>query len=139
MTRRRARLRNRPRRGFSLIEIMVAMTLFSIIMLSLAKVITGLATSGRTNDLVAKRNAALQLEANKFGGVPYSSLSTWSTADKTVTAGTFTYTRKLTITQSATNRYTVKIIVVPSLDATKKDSVVLDRTKPPSSALCANC
>ena len=139
MTRRRVRPGNRPRRGFSLIEIMVAMTIFSIIMLSLAKVITGLATRGRTNDLVAKPNAALQLEANKFGGVPYASLSTWSTTDKTVTAGTFTYTRKLTITQSATNRYTVKIIVVPSLDATKKDSVVLDRTRPPSSALCTGC
>ncbi len=139
MTRSRVRPRKRSRRGFSLIEIMVAMTMFSIVMLSLAKVITALATRGQTNDLVAKRNAALQLEANKFGGVSYSSLGGWSTADKVITLGNFTYTRKLTITQSATNRYTIKIIVVPSLNTAKKDSVVLDRTQPPSSALCVGC
>ncbi len=133
------RARKRFRRGFSLIEVMVAITIFSLVMLSLAKVITGLAVRDQTNDLVAKRNAALQLEANKFGGVPYSSLSGWSTANKNVTLGNFTYTRKLTITQSATNRYTIKIIVVPSLNTTKPDSVILDRTKPPSSALCVGC
>ena len=139
----RSRLQSPPpkriRRGFGLIEVMVAMTVFSLVMLSLAKVVTGLAVSGRNSDLAAKRNASLQLEANKFGAVPYSLLATWSTADQTITRGTFTYTRKLTMTETSVSRYSIKIIVVPSLDPTKKDSVMFDRTQPPSSALCRGC
>lgn len=130
----------RARQGFSLIEVMVAMTILSIVLLNLAKVTTALAIRGRGNDLLAKRSAALQLETNKFGAVPFASLAGWVTTDQTVTRGTFTYTRKLTITPLSTTRYTVKIVVIPSSDATKKDSVILDRTLPPTgSPLCAGC
>lgn len=139
MTLSRMRSLKRIRHGFSLIEVMVAMTIFSLVMVSFGKAIAGLALRGRNGDLAAKRNASLQLEANKFGAVPFSLLAAWPTANKTITRGTFTYTRQLTITQVSTTQYSIKIVVTPSLDATKKDSVMLDRTKPPSSALCANC
>ena len=128
------------RRGFSLIEVMVAMTILSIVLLSLGKLATAAAVRGRTNDLVIKRMAALQLEANKFGAVPFSALSTWSTANLTVTRGNFTYTRKLTITAASANHYTIKIVVVPSTDTTRRDSVMFDRSLPPSgSPLCVGC
>jgi prepilin-type N-terminal cleavage/methylation domain-containing protein len=134
------RRRARARAGFSLIEVMVAITIFSLVLLSLAKVTTALALRGRTNDLLAKRTAALDLEANKFGGVPYSALATWSTTDQTITRGTFTYTRHLVITKTGTSRYSVKIVLTPALDATKKDSVMLDRTQPPTTTpLCTGC
>jgi prepilin-type N-terminal cleavage/methylation domain-containing protein len=139
MTHSRIRFLKRIRRGFSLIEVMVAMTIFSLVMVSFGKAIGGLALRGRNGDLAAKRNASLQLEANKFGAVPFARLAAWSTADQTITRGTFTYTRRITITQASTSRYSIKIIVIPSSDATKKDSVMLDRTKPPSSALCTTC
>lgn len=129
----------RTRAGFSLIEVMVAMTVLSIVLLNLAKVTTGLATRARTNDLVAKRTAALALEANKFGAVPFSSLGTWSTTNQTVTRGTFTYTRRLTISSLSSSRYSVKIVVVPTADTTKKDSLMLNRTQPPQNALCQGC
>jgi prepilin-type N-terminal cleavage/methylation domain-containing protein len=129
----------RIRHGFSLIEVMVAMTVFSLVMVSFGKAIAGLALRGRNGDLAAKRNASLQLEANKLGAVPFARLAGWPTANQTITRGTFSYTRQVRITQVSTSRYSIKIIVIPSLDATKKDSVMLDRTKPPSSALCTNC
>jgi prepilin-type N-terminal cleavage/methylation domain-containing protein len=128
----------RARRGFSLIEVMVAMTVFSLVLLSLAKVTTALALRGRTSDLVAKRNAALALEANKFGAMPYARLATWSSSVSTVTRGNFSYSRWLTLTRMSSNRYTVKIVVIPTLDATKKDSVMLDRTQPPQNSLCVS-
>jgi prepilin-type N-terminal cleavage/methylation domain-containing protein len=127
------------RKGFSLIEVLVAMSVLSLVLLSLAKVTTALALRGRDNDLLAKRSASLQLEANKFGAVPYDKLATWSTADTVLTRGNFTYKRHLVITKVATfiNRYSVKIVITPALDSTKKDSVMLDRGKPPSSTpLC---
>jgi prepilin-type N-terminal cleavage/methylation domain-containing protein len=130
----------RQRRGFSLIEVMVAMTLLSIVMMSLAKISVSIATRARLNDLVAKRNAALQLESNKFVTVPFDSLRNWSTTTKTFTRGNFAYTRRLTITAVNSMRYTVKIVVTPSANSAKKDSVIIDRTKPPmGSPLCVGC
>ena len=128
------------RKGFSLIEVMVAMTVLSIVMMSLAKIGVAVAVKGRTNDLVAKRNAALQLEANKLGTVPFANLGTWSTTTKTFNNGGFSYTRRTTISSMNMYRYAVKVVVVPTLDPSKKDSVMFDRTKPPaSSVLCTTC
>ena len=128
------------RKGFSLIEIMVAMTVLSLVMMSLAKVGVTIALKGRTNDIVAKRNAALQLEANKLGTVPFDQLGTWSTVTKSFTLGNFAYTRRTTIGGVSTTRFTVKVVVIPTLDPTKKDSIMFDRTRPPSSSpLCVGC
>ena len=128
------------RKGFSLIEVMVAMTVLSIVMMSLAKIGVSIAVKGRTNDIVAKRNAALQLEANKLGTVPFANLGTWSTTTKTFTLSGFTYTRRTTISSMNMYRYAVKVVVIPTLDPTKKDSVMFERTKPPvTSVLCTTC
>jgi prepilin-type N-terminal cleavage/methylation domain-containing protein len=128
------------RKGFSLIEVMVAMTLLSIVMMSLAKIGVSVATRGRTNELVAKRNAALQLEANKIGTLPYDSLRNWPTTTKSFTVGDFTYSRRLTITSTSSTRYTIKVVVVPATNTRRVDSVMFDRTRPPSgSPLCVGC
>ena len=128
------------RKGFSLIEVMVAMTVLSIVMMSLAKIGVSIAVKGRTNDIVAKRNAALQLEANKLGTVPFANLGTWSTTTRAFTLGGFTYTRRTTISSMNMYRYAVKVVVVPTLDPSKKDSVMFDRTKPPANTvLCTTC
>ena len=129
----------RPRRGFSLTEVMVAMTLLSIILMSLARVTFQMAASGKLNDVVAKRNAVLVQEANKFNAMPFDSLATVSTANKTYTFGDFTFTRRLTITASGTQRKTVKIVIVPSTNPTKVDSVFVHRSKPTGSPLCVGC
>jgi prepilin-type N-terminal cleavage/methylation domain-containing protein len=130
----------RSREGFTLIETIVALTMFAIVMLGMARMAAAVAVKGRTNDLTAKRNAALQQEANKFGAVPFNSLAAWPTANKTLSRGTFTYTRRLAITSVSPTRYTVKIVVTPASDPTKKDSVVIDRTRPPTgSPLCTGC
>lgn len=128
------------RRGFSLIEVMVALTLMSVVLVSVAKIGTAMATKGRQNDVMAKRNAVLQLEANKFGAEPFASLAGWRTADTVLVQGGFSYTRKMSITRMTSQRYTVKIIIVPTLDPSKKDSVVFDRTQPSSgTVLCVGC
>lgn len=134
--------RSSARKGFTMIEVMVSLVLLAIVLTSLARASTVVAVRGRTNDLSAKRTAVLQMEANKFGAIPFASIAGWSTANKTFTRGDFTYTRRLTITsQNATNtRYTIKIVVVPSTDATKADSVSIDRSLPPTgSPLCVGC
>jgi prepilin-type N-terminal cleavage/methylation domain-containing protein len=126
------------RQGFSLIEVMVAMTLLGIVMMSLAKMSVTVATIGRTNDLIAKRNAVLQMEANKLGAAPFDSLATWSTTTKTFTQGTFSYSRRLTITAVTSSRDSIKIVVIPTSNTAKKDSVFIIRSKPISNVLCTS-
>jgi prepilin-type N-terminal cleavage/methylation domain-containing protein len=139
-SRRAAITTPRPRKGFSLIEVMVAMTMMSVVLLSMGQMATAVAIRGRTNDIVAKRNSALLLEANKLGTVPFANLGTWVTTDLAVSRGNFQYTRKLTITQQSTTRYSIKIVLIPTLDPSKKDSVTFDRSSPPaSSPLCVGC
>lgn len=137
---RKAFARKRARRGFSLVETVVAMTMFAIVMLGMAKMAAAVAVRGRTNDLIARRNAVLQLEANKFGGVPYASLATWPVSTQTLTAANLTYTRRLTLTRVSPTRYTVKVVVVPKPDSTKKDSVIIERSLASmGSPLCVGC
>jgi len=126
------------RKGFSLIEVMVAMTMLAIVMLSLAKMSVTVATIGRTNDIVAKRNAVLQMEANKLGAIPFDSLATFSTTTKTFTQGTFSYSRRLVIQSAGTSRDSIKIVVIPTSNTAKKDSVFIIRSKPVSSVLCSS-
>ena len=52
------------RRGFSLIEVMVSLTLLAIVVMSLARVSTVISIRARSTDVVAKRMAVLQMEAN---------------------------------------------------------------------------
>ncbi len=123
-----------------MIEVVVAMTMLSIVLMMMTQMVTAITLRGRSNGVVAQRNAALQLEANKLGALPFARLATWPTTDYVKTRNGFTYTRKLTITAQSPTRYTIKVVVVPSLDATKKDSVTFDRSLvPTSSPLCTGC
>jgi prepilin-type N-terminal cleavage/methylation domain-containing protein len=140
MTRMTRRIRrSRPRRGFSLTEVLMAMTLLSVVLLSLAKMSFTLSQRSRWNDQRAKRNAVLMQEANKFGAMPYANLAGFSEADKSVTTGDFSYTRRLDIEPVGTTGYKIKIVVAPARDATQTDSVFVYRTKPAGSPLCVGC
>lgn len=126
------------RRGFSLAEVIVAMTLLSVVLLSLARMSMVVSKRGRSNAISAKRTFVMIEEANKFGAMPYATLAAFNTADATITAGDFTYTRRLAIT-TVSNRITLKIAIVPSADATMVDSVWVYKSKPAESPLCVGC
>src|SRR4051812_39706901 len=98
---RKQRSSRRPRRGFSLIEIVVAMGFLTIVLMSLTKIGFMLGKRSRDNSLVAKRTFALSKGANNFGAMPYAPLTAFSTPGTTVSDGggpAFIYTRTLTIT-----------------------------------------
>jgi prepilin-type N-terminal cleavage/methylation domain-containing protein len=128
----------RHRRGFTLAEVIVAMTFLSIVLLSMARMSMTISQRGRTNGISAKRTFVMIEEANKFGAMPYDTLAAFSTANVTVTAGDFTYTRRLART-TANNRITFKIAIVPKADTTMVDSVWVYRSKPAVSPLCTTC
>jgi prepilin-type N-terminal cleavage/methylation domain-containing protein len=133
----------RPRRGFSLIEVIVAMTLLSVVFISLGGMMIKMSQRSHINDIVAKRTAALTQEANKFNAIRYDSLynDRISMADQSLTMGDFKFTRKLTLTKSTATRLSVKIKLVPTNPAFSSyvDSVIVYRTKPAGSPLCVGC
>ena len=132
----------RRRGGFTLLEVMVAIVLLAVVLSSLARASTVIAVRGRTNNLATKRMAAINSEANKLGAAPFSTLATWPTGSAAFTRGDFTYTRRLTITaaNATKTRYTIKIVVVPTSDPSKADSLTMERTSPPvGSPLCVGC
>lgn len=127
------------RGGFTLAEVIVAMTLLSVVLLSLARMSMVVSVRGRTNAIMAKRTFVMIEEANKFGAMPYATLLAFSTADVTKTMGDFTYTRQLTRSVTS-NRITFNVKVVPASPyAALRDSVWVYRSKPAESPLCTGC
>ena len=129
------------RSGFSLVEVVVTVVLLGIVLSSLGRMSTAISVAARKNDLVARRAAVMQLEANKFGAMPYTTLIAFTpTVATTFTPGGFGYSRKLTITNPSTNRYDVKIVITPTNTALKADSITIERTKPTTATpLCTTC
>jgi type II secretory pathway pseudopilin PulG len=132
----RACLRARP--GVSLIEIMVAMSMLAIVLVTIAGLTLSVARTGRSNDLATRRSAVLQQQAARLGAIPYTTLQTMSSGTSTITVGGVSYTRRLSLTQGS-NRITVKVVIAPTSDYTKTDSLVFDHAYSASSPLCSGC
>ena len=123
----------------SLIEIMFAMTILGIVLLTIAKLSLNTASAGRLNDLVATRTAVLQQQAARLGAIPYTTLAAMSSSTSTITAGGTSYQRIITITP-ASKYTTVKIVMAPSSSTTSTDSLVFTRASSSgSSPLCSGC
>src|SRR5437763_9202961 len=93
------------------------------------------------NDKYAKRQAALQLESNKFGSMPIATIATWNSAahDSMFTVAGFGYKRRVVVTAQSSSRYTIRVVVRDTsvANTAPRDSVIIDRTSPPSAtALC---
>lgn len=132
-------LKRRPRRGFSLVELMITMSMLAIVMSSLGGLALMVAKRGKANDIVTKRNFVLQQQANRLGAMSFNNLALQSTGSSEMTVGDFSFTRRLTLT-SSTNRYEIKVVIVPARDTMKKDSLTFDRTRPfTGTPLCTNC
>ena len=135
MTRRR-----RSRKGFSLVEVMVAMLLLVTVLSTLATLSYRVTKRGQDNDLRSKRSFALQHEANRFGAMSFTELAAQSNGSESIILGDFLFTRTITLTAVGSTRYTIKIVIEPDTDPGAVDSLIFDRTKPASTnALCTVC
>jgi prepilin-type N-terminal cleavage/methylation domain-containing protein len=133
------------KKGFSLIEVLVALTLLSIIFMGLARVSFQMAASARNNSTIAKRTAVIIQEANKFNAMSFSSLLAFNNTSVDLTYGDVKFQRRMTVTaqQSMSTRYLVKIVITPyigtTLTTSLKDSTWVYRSNPPGSPLCTSC
>jgi len=121
----------RERRGVSLIEVIVAMTLLAVTLGSLGLLAAKTAARARALDISSARTFVLMQQSNRFSVLPYDSIPVYAPKLDTVIAGRYRFERQVTFTNSSTgSEYRrVKVILVPLLDKTKKDSLMFERAK----------
>jgi prepilin-type N-terminal cleavage/methylation domain-containing protein len=140
--RRAAAMRaSHPRRGMSMIEILVAMTLLSVVLGALSVLTTRTVKRSRDLDVGSARTFVLMQQTNRFSALAYDSIPLYAPRVDTIIAGRFRYRRTLTYVQSTTaSEYrTLKVMLFPvgssptdsSLTAKQKlpDSLVFQRAK----------
>jgi prepilin-type N-terminal cleavage/methylation domain-containing protein len=130
----------RERKGFVLVEVIVAMVILAVAVSSLAGLVYSVSRSGIRTSGDAYKNGVLIHEVNRLEGIPYDSIPN-GTQSFTVSTGTYAHTRVITVAETQPNVIkTIKIVVTPTNTAFKKDSVSFIRTKSRTSrVLCTDC
>lgn len=126
----------RARRGISLVEVVVAMTLLVVVIGSLGLLSAKNARRASLLDANSERTFVLAQQANRFSVLPYDSIPTYIGPAgyikiDTLAAGRYRFLRKVSFTQAVTgSEYrTIKVIIVPLKDQRKTDSLLFQRAK----------
>ena len=128
------------RPAFSLVEVVISMALLAIVSVLLATLSISIGRSARLNDLTTKRNLALAQQASRISTMPMTYVAQLTSGTTQMLVGDFTFNRTLTVTNPATNRWRVKIVISPLASEFRPDSVQIDRTRPAAgSPLCTTC
>ena len=137
MRRPTARSLPRARRGVSVVEILVALTLFGAVAVAMGGLSLVVARRADANDVFTKRTAVIQQQMNWLQALPYDSVVKKEGTTE-VTDGPFPHTREVMVEQNGTRtRVTVKI--TPSRAPGSVETITFDRAKPTTSPLCKGC
>ena len=127
----------RTRRGVSVLEILVALTLFGAVAVAMGGMSLVVARRAEANDLFTKRTAVLQQQMNWLQALPYDSVVKKDGTTE-VTDGPFPHTREVMVEQAGSRtRVTVKI--TPTRAPRSVETITFDRAKPTTSPLCRGC
>jgi prepilin-type N-terminal cleavage/methylation domain-containing protein len=128
-----------PRKGFSLIEVIVSMLLLAIAVSSLATMMYSVSQSSMKVTGAAYRNGVLMHEANRLIALPYDSLAV-GTQSFSATSGRYPHTRVVSITEPVVRVKKIKVIVTPANPMYKPDTLQFTRTNAKTSkVLCTTC
>jgi prepilin-type N-terminal cleavage/methylation domain-containing protein len=130
----------RGRKGFVLVEVIVAMVLLAVAVSSLAALVYSVSRSGLAATGSAYRNGVLMQEVNRLETLPYDSVRVGSIST-TVSTQPYPHTRVVTVSEPVANVVkTITVVVTPANSAFKPDTVMFTRTKARTSkVLCTDC
>lgn len=114
--------------GFSLIEIMISVVIFSAVILILAGLSLQLAKRSTRSTDQALAMSVLLARVDQATTIAYDSLSTISACDTTA-SGTVSIFSCTTVTSAGASRSTVQIIVHTSIPTSRPDTVTFERGK----------
>jgi prepilin-type N-terminal cleavage/methylation domain-containing protein len=128
------------KKGFALVEVIVAMVLLAVAVSSLAALVYSVSRAGLAATGNAYRNGVLMQEVNRLEGIPYDSIHV-GTSSVSVSSGKYPHTRTITIAEPSVNLVkSVMIVIKPANTAFKPDTAKFIRTKSRTSkALCTDC
>jgi hypothetical protein len=130
----------RNRKGFVIVEIIVAMVLLAVAVTSLAAMMYSVSQSGMRATGDAYRNGVLMQEVNRLEGVPYDSIPVGGITS-TVSTQPYPHSRVVTVTEPVVGTFkTVRVVITPTNVKYKPDTVIFTRTKARTmTTLCTNC
>lgn len=117
----------RARRGVSLIEVMVALTLFGLIATvhTVATMRYGLRT--RTAAIGTARSTAISTAVQLYSTMPRASIASNTGCTTVTTIAGFAHTRCVTTSAATSSITRVRIVITPSNAALRPDTVFVDR------------
>lgn len=119
----------RPMRdGMSLVEAIIAMTLLSVILMSLAPVLFQTVRRQRVDALRLERTGVLVGEANRLLALPFQALDAEGGCQEVSGPSAFAHERCVTVTGSGRARL-IRVVVTPAEADVGVDSLVFSRTK----------
>jgi len=119
----------RSQAGFTLVEVLVAIALLSIVLVSVAQLNFALARRFHALSGGAARDAVVAQQVNQFTAMPFDSLK-GKAGTITVNKPPLPYTRKIVVDSLSPKLRRVTIVVTPLNTTFRPDTVVLQRTKP---------
>jgi prepilin-type N-terminal cleavage/methylation domain-containing protein len=118
----------RARAGFTLVEVLVSMTVLSLGLAGLGTLLVRSARQATDASSVVYQSAALSKEVGRLGAVPFASLAAGTTCTP-MTAPPLPHTLCTTVTDVTTKRKTVKVVVTPTANPhLTADSTMFERT-----------
>lgn len=130
----------RRRRGFTLVEALVSLTIIASVMIMLSQLSLIVGKRAYRNDLTTKRNLALSQQTDRLYALTFDQVAALSSGTTQMLIGDFNFNRRLTVTATTTSRYTIKLVIAPIAAEFTPDSVTVTRTRPAAGTpLCTTC
>lgn len=117
------------RRGITLIEVIVALTMFAIVTMTVASFTAQVASGSRVNAVSTVRAGALAAQVNRLEALPYDTLPT-RVGCTTVSTGLLPRNECVGVRDIVVGRREVTFILRPFNSALRPDTVIFERTKP---------
>ena len=117
------------RRGITLIEVVVALTMFAIVTVTVASFTAQVASGSRVNAVSTVRAGALAAQVNRLEALPFDTLPS-RVGCTDISTGLLPRSECVDVRDLAVGRRQVTFILRPLNTALRPDTVIFERSKP---------
>lgn len=127
MTSRSSRQAPRARRGFSLVEVIVAIVLLGIALSSLGVLAFGASRKSMTQGAITYRSAVMNEIADRYEALSWTDLGNAQNYDSTIATGPLPHRRIVEIVEFPPIERRVRIVIRPTNTLFREDTTIVRR------------